>query len=73
MIKVFTFRPAWGLPSPSPFGLKLEAYLRMADIPYECEYVQRMTDSPKRTVPWIQDGDRVLADSGFIIEYLKNQ
>ena len=73
MIKVFNFAPAWGLPSPSPFGLKLETYMRMAGIPYECEYVQRMTDSPKRTVPWIQDGDLVLADSGFIIEHLKQQ
>ena len=73
MIKVFNFAPAWGLPSPSPFGLKLEAYLRMAEIPYECEYVQRMTDSPKRTVPWIRDGDLVLADSGFIIQHLKRE
>jgi glutathione S-transferase len=73
MITVFNFGPAWGLPSPSPFGLKLETYMRMADIPYECEYVQRMTDSPKRTVPWIQDGDVVLADSGFIIEHLKRE
>jgi len=73
MITVFNFAPAWGLPSPSPFGLKLEAYMRMAGIPYECEYVQRMTDSPKRTVPWIQDGDVVLADSGFIIEHLKQE
>lgn len=73
MIKVFNFAPAWGLPSPSPFGLKLETYMRMADIPYECEHVQRMTGSPKRTVPWIQDGDLTLADSGFIIEYLKGK
>lgn len=71
MIKVFTFKPAWGLPTPSSFGLKLETYLRMADIPYECEYVQRPAASPKATVPWIEDGDVLLADSGFILEYLQ--
>jgi glutathione S-transferase len=73
MITVFNFGPAWGLPSPSPFGLKLEAYMRMADIPYECEHVQRPAASPKRTVPWIRDGDLELADSGFIVEYLKRE
>jgi glutathione S-transferase len=73
VLKVFNFAPAWGLPSPSPFGLKLECYLRMAGIPYACEYVQRMTDSPKRTVPWIRDGDLILADTGFIIEHLKDE
>ena len=70
MITVYTFKPAWGLPSPSPFGLKLEAWLRFAGIEYECDYVQRMTDSPKGTIPWIRDGDLLLADSGFIIEHL---
>ncbi len=71
MITVFNFAPAWGLPTPSPFGLKLEAFLRFADIPYDCEYVQRPVDSPKGTVPWIRDDDLELADTGFIIEYLK--
>jgi glutathione S-transferase len=73
MMTVFNFGPAWGLPSPSPFGLKLEAYMRMAEIPYQCEYVQRPADSPKRTVPWVRDGDMILADSGFIVEYLKRE
>jgi len=71
MIKVYTFGPAWGLPTPSSFGLKLETYQRMANLPYAGEYVQRPMDSPKGTVPWIEDGDVLLTDSGFIVEYLK--
>ena len=72
MITVFNFAPAWGLPTPRPFGLKLEAFLRFAEIPYDCEYVQRPVDSPKGTVPWIRDDDLELADTGFIIDYLKD-
>ena len=70
MLTVYNFAPAWDLPTPSPFGLKLETWLRMAGVPYECEYVQRPVDSPKGTVPYIRDGDCVLADTGFILEYL---
>jgi glutathione S-transferase len=73
MLKVYTFAPAWGLPTPSSFGLKLETWLRMASIPYECEYVTRPMASPKRTVPWICDGETLLADSGFILEYLRDK
>ena len=71
MITVFNFAPAWGLPTPSPFGLKLEAYLRFANIAYECEFVPRPVNSPKGTVPWIRDNDLELADTGFIIEHLQ--
>ena len=73
MLKVYTFAPAWGLPTPSSFGLKLETWLRMAGIQYECEYVARPMESPKRTVPWIKDGDLLLADSGFILDYLRKK
>jgi glutathione S-transferase len=73
MIKVFDFNPAWGLPTPSASALKLKTYMRMADIPYECEYVQRPQNSPKGTVPWIDDGGMLLADSAFIIDYLKEK
>ena len=34
MIQLHQFAPAWGM-SASPFCLKLETYLRMAEIPYE--------------------------------------
>lgn len=73
MIKIFTFPPAWGLPTPSSFGLKVETYMRMADIPYKIEYVRRPENSPKRTVPWIDDDGVLLADSSFIIDYLKDK
>ena len=33
-LRLVTFPPAWGLPTAGPFGLKLEACLRMLDVPY---------------------------------------
>ena len=35
MIKLYQFKPAWGLPNPSPFCMKVETYLRMAGLSYE--------------------------------------
>ena len=35
MIKLYQFNPAWGLPNPSPFCMKVETYLRMVGLPYE--------------------------------------
>jgi glutathione S-transferase len=72
MITLYKFAPAYGLPTPSPYTLKLEAWLRMADIPYEIEIITRTINSPKQTVPYIDDQGELLADTGFIIEHLEH-
>ena len=71
MLKVFTFPPVWGLPTPSAYGLKIETWLRMSSIDYEAVHVQQPMSSPKGTVPWIEHGDVLLADSALIVEYLQ--
>lgn len=68
---LYKFAPAYGLPTASPYALKLETYLHMADIPYAVEIVTRTVDSPKQTVPYVRVGDRLLADTGFIIDFLR--
>lgn len=37
-LRVFTFGPAWGLPTAGPFGLKLAGCLRMLRVPYARAY-----------------------------------
>src|SRR5262245_8122806 len=71
MIKLYQFNPAWGLPNPSPFCMKVETYLRMAGIPYEAINSAVPFKAPKKKLPYIEDGTRVVADSGFILKYLK--
>jgi glutathione S-transferase len=61
----------FGLPNPSPFCLKLETWLRMAGLPYEVVRVVDPRKGPKGKVPWIEDQGRTIADSAFIIDYLK--
>ena len=71
MITLYQFEPCLGVRNPSPFCLKLETYLRMADLPYEVAPNVDVRKAPKKKLPYIQDGDRIVADSGFIVEYLK--
>lgn len=71
MLKLYQFAPAFGLPNPSNFCLKLETYLRMADIPFESVYGMEMNKAPKGKMPYIEDSGNTIGDSNFIIEYLK--
>lgn len=71
MIKLYQFRPAFGLPNPSPFCMKVETYLRMTGLPFETVNGVDPRKAPKGKAPCIKDGGRVIGDSGFIIEYLK--
>jgi glutathione S-transferase len=64
---------AWGLPSISPFCLKLEVWLRLAGLPFTTVIDATPFRGPKRKLPWIEHEGRKLGDSGFIIEYLESR
>ncbi len=73
MIKLYRFPPLDSLPSASPFCVKVEAYLRMAGIEYEPRDMTDPRKAPKGKLPFIRDGDKVIADSAAIIDYLKGR
>jgi glutathione S-transferase len=64
---------AWGLPSISPFCLKLDAYLRIAGIPFQTVVDATPFRGPKGKLPWIEHDGKKIGDSGFIIEYLERR
>ncbi len=71
MIKLYQFAPAFGLPNMSPFCMKVETYLRMTGLPYACPRGADLFKSPKGKLPYIEDNSKIVADSTFIIDYLK--
>jgi glutathione S-transferase len=73
VIKLYRFPPLDSLPSASPFCIKVEAYLRMAGIEYESRDMTDPRKAPKGKLPFIRDGDKVIADSAAIIDYLKGR
>lgn len=72
MITLHQFPSAFGVPNLSAFCMKVENYLRMAGIPYR-SVVADLRRAPKGKAPWIEDGGEVVADSGFILDYLKSK
>lgn len=70
MITLYGFGPAFDLPDPSPFVMKTEVLLRMAGLPYRRER-GAPPQAPKGKVPWIADGDTIVADSTFIRRHLE--
>ncbi len=74
MVVIVRFGPGWpGFGCISQFVLKIETYLRMANIEYEVKDVGLdFPDAPKGKLPYIEHEGRLIADSNIIIDYLKD-
>jgi glutathione S-transferase len=73
MIELFQYPPAFNLPSPSPFCLKLELALKLANVRYSNRYDADVRKAPKAKLPYIViDGTQTIADSDLILRYLKD-
>jgi glutathione S-transferase len=72
-LRVFHLPGEWGLPSVSPFCLRLDAFLQMTGIEHEAITASTPFPGPKKKAPWIEFGDRKLGDSSIIIAFLKRE
>jgi glutathione S-transferase len=63
---------AFGVADFSPFGLKVQAYLRMIGVPYTAKLGDPRT-GPKKKIPFIDDEGTRVGDSGLILDYLKKK
>lgn len=72
-IELHAFGSGWGLPfrTSAPFPLKLAAWLRMAEIPYDFVEANDPGKGPKGKSPWITHGGEPVGDTTLIIERLR--
>jgi len=61
--KLWIMPACWGLPNASPFVVKVQAWLRMADIPHETLELRGPARSATGKVPYL---DRVLESSNLV-------
>ncbi len=71
-ITLYSTAPAWGVANILPAGLKLETWLRMADVPYQSAPLD-LTLAPKGEMPFVRIDDEVMDDSTLIIERLSKE
>jgi glutathione S-transferase len=69
-LKVFTFAPAWGLPTSGPFALKLLKWLDLAGMPYTQVIEHFSQKGPKGKNPWIELDGELVGDTEIIIDLL---
>ena len=72
MITLYNFGPAFGLPDPSPFVMKAEVLLKMANLPYRTDS-SGFGKAPKGKIPYIDDDGEIVADSTFIRWHLETK
>jgi len=72
VITLFAFGPAFGLPDPSPFVIKVETLLKMAALPYRVD-TGSLGKAPKGKLPYIEDDGERIADSTFIRWHLEKK
>jgi glutathione S-transferase len=75
VIHLHAFSPLWGLVDISAFVTKVDAYLRLAKLPFKVVpfSMESFAAAPKGKLPFIIDGQETIADSSFIIDYLKKK
>lgn len=70
-ITLWQLPPCWGLPNASPYCLKVETWLRMAQIPYRARALKGPPKSPSGKAPYIEYPDgTIVCDSHAILERL---
>ena len=71
MITLHGFGKKLGLLDPSPFVMKVDAYLSMAEIDFKRDrHPNNLRTAKKGKLPFIVDDDETIVDSQFIIEHL---
>lgn len=71
-ITLYSIAPAWGVANISPACLKLETWLRMAEVPYEIAPLD-IALAPKGKMPFVRIDDEIMGDSTLIIERLSKE
>ncbi|MCP4710238.1 MAG: glutathione S-transferase family protein, partial [Planctomycetes bacterium] len=72
MMKLTVYPNNFTEPSDSPFCVKAMCLLEMADQQWTPHFSSDPRKAPKAKFPVLQDGDRLIADSDQIRDYLEN-
>ena len=70
MLKLVVLPGAFGMRNISPFCLKMEMLLTALDVPFEMVEEADPRKAPKGKLPYLIDGDEVIADSELMVHHV---
>lgn len=72
MLTLYSYPALFGITDNNGYGLKVYAFLKLADVPFVHEHVFDPSAAPRAQLPYIVDGDHTVGDSDAIIGYVTN-
>lgn len=73
MIDLYQFTPAFGHANLSAPCMKVEAFLRLSEIPFQILAEDNPANGPKGKLPFIRDNGLIIGDSELIMDYLESK
>ena len=73
MIDLYQFTPAFGHANLSPACMKVEAFLRLSQLPFQIIEENNPAKGPKGKLPFIRDNGLLIGDSELIMDYLESK
>ena len=70
MLTLYSYPELCGVADNNGYGLKVFAFLRLAELPFAHEHIFDASGAPRGQLPYIKDSDDLVGDSETIIAYL---
>ncbi|HTV83904.1 MAG TPA: glutathione S-transferase family protein [Dyella sp.] len=67
---LYSYPGLCGVADNNPFGLKVYAFMRLCNMPFEHKHILDTKNAPRGQLPYLTDGDQDIGDSDAIIAYL---
>lgn len=73
MLTLYSYPTLFGVADNNGYGLKVFAFLRLADVPFVHEHIFDASKAPRGQLPYIVDGADTVGDSETILAYVTNK
>ena len=70
MITLYSYPELFGVADNNGYGLKVFAFLRLADVPFTHQHIFDASAAPRGQLPYIDDDGEAIGDSDAIIAHL---
>src|SRR6201997_937859 len=70
MLTLYSYPALFGVADNNGYGLKVYAFLCLADVPFRHEHIFDASKAPRGQLPYIVDGDDIVGDSETILAYV---